>query len=175
MQEPSPSWDPYYIDAYFDLSTKVAVLYLFVSAIAFVVLAIRFVPVLRRLGVAETVRRVSVVGAPTSETASQETLDEAHPTEWERVRIATINLRKWAQLTTLIMLAFTANELTDMFSGIASSKMTGVSAISGTLAHIFSLWAPAIWFVAALCLASWLLKYRSARSGISPSRATSRT
>jgi hypothetical protein len=63
-----------------------------------------------------------------------------------------------------------ATELTDLFRGIALTKMTGVNALAGTWFHVFSLWVPALWFITALCVASWILNARLARSGFVRSR-----
>jgi hypothetical protein len=72
-------------------------------------------------------------------------------------------LRKWAQLTTLILLAYSANEFAGLLRGISAQKMTGISALSGSLALIFSMWTMALCFLAVLLIANWTLSARLTR------------
>jgi hypothetical protein len=67
------------------------------------------------------------------------------------------------QLTVLILLAYSATEIADEFRGISISKMTGISALSGLLGQMVSMWVVALWFMVALCIASWILGDRLMR------------
>jgi hypothetical protein len=167
MQTGPAGWDLSTVDYYFDLTTKLTELYLTVSVLALVVLAICFLPELTRLRASAAALRKQMF---LSASAAGPGDDGGHPTKqpfevaYRRIQVALTAARKWVQLTVLVLLAYSATEFTDIRRGISSSKMIGTSAVSGSLAQIFSMWTAGLWFLAALCVASWILSDRLARS-----------
>jgi|SRR5580698_2131223 hypothetical protein len=171
MPEGPPSWDVATMYSPTDLTSKFAVLYLFVSVIGLATRTFVFLPTVIRFGQAVAAAKSRYTSSTKPSTMEGER-DEAAAIEADYLRLqaAIARLRKWAQQTVLVILVFTATELTDLFRGIALTKMTGVSALAGTWFHVFSLWVPALWFITALCVASWILNARLARSGFVRSR-----
>jgi hypothetical protein len=167
MQAGPAGWDLSTVDYYFDLTTKLTELYLMVSVLALVVLAIRFFPTLTRLRASAAALRNQLF---LSANATGPGDDGGHlakqPFEvaYKRMQVALTALRKWVQLTVLVLLAYSATEFTDILRGIAASKMIGTSALSGSLAQIFSMWTAGLWFLVALCVVDWILSDRLARS-----------
>ena len=163
MPNGSPGWDATSVYYYLDVTTKLTVLYLFVSVIALLSCAIRLLPMLKTL-------RASIA---TSRKQNVPNNDRFEPS-YARVQAAVSSLRKWSQLTVLVLLAYSATELGSLFTGISLSKMTGVSALAGEWAEIFSMWKFASWFLVALCLSSWFLSNRLARYDDAVSRFSPR-
>jgi hypothetical protein len=166
MQTGPIGWDVSGADVYFDLTTKLTALYLTASAVMLLFLAIRFLPTLRRF-------RASAAALRTEKFISADATGpdvNAHPAQrpfevaYTRMQVALTATRNWAQLTMLILLAYSASEITDLLRGISLSKMIGTSALSGSLARIFSMWTAALWFMVVLWLANWILSDRLARS-----------
>jgi hypothetical protein len=144
LNGPGPvGWDITSIRQVFDLTTRLTILYLALSVIALVLFALWFV--FREVLAALRKIRTPEVG-------------------YGRARVAIVELRKWAQLTALVLLAYSATEIADLLSAISASKATGISALTGSLAQIFSMWTAGLWFLAALCVLSWILSARLARS-----------
>jgi hypothetical protein len=163
MPNGSPGWDATTVYYYIDVTTKLTVLYLVVSVIALLSCAIRLLPMLKSL-------RASIA---TSRKQNVPNNDRFEPS-YARVQAAVSSLRKWSQLTVLVLLAYSATELASLFTGISLSKMTGVSALAGEWAAIFSMWTFASWFLVALCLSSWFLRNRLARYDDAVSRFSPR-
>ncbi len=168
MQTGPIGWDVSGADVYFDLTTKLTALYLTASVVMLLFLAIRFFPTLTRF-------RSSVAALRTQKFLSADApgppeVNNAHPAKqpfeiaYTRMQVALTAVKKWGQVTVLILLAYSASEITDLLRGISASKMIGTSALSGSLARIFSMWTVALWFMGALWLANWILSDRLARS-----------
>jgi hypothetical protein len=132
-------WDVLTIRQAFDLTTRLTILYLALSVVALGLFVLWFV--LREVLAAVRKTRIPEVG-------------EA------RARVAIVELRKWSQLTALILLAYSAAEIADLLGFVSAAKTIGISALTGRLAQIFSMWTEGLWFVAALCVLSWILSAR---------------
>jgi len=166
MQGEPPGWDAQSVYYSFDLTTKFTVMYLVISAVVFLVIAIRFLPTLRRLRASTTLLRIRT--AEQSDADSQRGNGESPAelrfnTAYAAIQVALVAVRRWVQLTVLILLAYSATEIADEFRRISISKMTGISALSGLLGQIVSMWVVALWFLVPLCLANWLLDDRLMR------------
>jgi hypothetical protein len=146
LNGPTPvGWDITSIRQVFDLTTKLTILYLALSVIALVLFVVWFV--FREALAALRKTRTPEVG-------------------YGRARVAIVELRKWAQLTALVLLAYSATELAELLSSISATKTIGISALAGSLAQIFSMWTAGLWFLTALCVLSWFLSARLARSSL---------
>ena len=163
MPNGSPGWDATSVYYYLDVTTKLTVLYLFVSVIALLAFAIRLLPTLKSL-------RALVQASRTQNVPNHGTFERSYA----RIQAAVSSLRKWCQLTVLVLFAYSATELGSLFTGISLSKMTGVSALAGEWAEIFSMWKFASWFLVVLCLSSWFLSNRLARYDDAVSRFSPR-
>src|SRR5271155_1453529 len=166
MQGEPPGWDALSVNYQYDLTTKLTVLYLTVSILVFVILAIRSLPILRRLKLSAATLRAQ---KPTSSDTDDQQMHAANPA-LQRFRIACVaiqsvlvDLGRWVQLTMLILLAYSATEIADELRRISMYKMTGIGALSGLLGQICSMWVVALWFIVVLCIASWILSDRLAR------------
>jgi hypothetical protein len=167
MQEPEVGWDPLHLDYRIGLTTKLTALYLVISTLVFVISAIRFLRVLAQFRTS-----VATLRAPDIRSRDIEGQDiEAAAAPRRRfemarlsIQVALTNLRKWTKLTLLILLGYSTTEIADLLRGMSLRKMTGISALSGSLESIFTMWSLAAWFLAALCIASWILSDRLARS-----------
>ncbi len=168
MQNGQVGWDALTVSYRIDLTTKFTVFYLIVSMLVFVVRAIRFVPILRRLRVSAA---LLCAPKPTPSDADAQQMHAASSAA-QQFRIAraaiqatSVELRRWAQLTALILLAYSATEIADELRRISIYKMTGISALSGSLGQVCSIWVVALWFIVVLCIANWILSERLARCG----------
>jgi|SRR5271170_2669425 len=166
MQGEPSGWDARSVNYSFDLTTKFTVMYLMASAVVFLVLAIRFLPTLRRLRASAALLRIQT--AEQSDADSQRDNGESpaalrFKTACAAIQVALVAVRRWVQLTVLILLAYSATEIAAEFRRISISKMTGISALSGLLGQIVSMWVVALWFMVALCIASWILGDRLMR------------
>ena len=166
MQSEPAGWDAQSVHYSFDLTTRFTVIYLVISAVVFLVLAIRFLPTLRRLRASAALLRIQT--AEQSNADSQRDNGESpaalrFKTACAAIQVALVAVRRWVQLTVLILLAYSATEIADEFRRISISKMTGISALSGLLGQIVSMWVVALWFMVALCIASWILGDRLMR------------
>jgi hypothetical protein len=166
MQESQVGWDISSVDYYIDGTTKFTALYLAVSIVAFAVLAIRFLPALARFRVALAALRSRCTSASAED--SKANAVKALQRQLEKARygfeVRLTGLRQWAKLTLLVLLAYSAVEIAALFREISFQRKTGISALSGSVANIFALWSPALWFLAALCVAEWILSRQLARS-----------
>ena len=166
MQGEPPGWDARSVNYSFDLATKFTVMYLIASAVVFLVLAIRFLPILRLFKSSAALLRTQT--AEQSDADSQRGNGESlaalrFKTARAAIQVALVAVRRWVQLTVLILLAYTATEIADEFRRISVSKMTGISALSGSLGQIVSMWVVALCFMVALCIANWILGDRLMR------------
>ncbi len=166
MQSEPAGWDAQSVYYSFDLTTRFTVIYLVISAVVFLVLAIRFLPTLRRLRASAALLRIQT--AEQSNADSQRDNGESpaalrFKTACAAIQVALVAVRRWVQMTVLILLAYSATEIADEFRRISISKMTGISALSGLLGQIVSMWVVALWFMVALCIASWILGDRLMR------------
>jgi hypothetical protein len=166
MQGEPPGWDAQSVYYSFDLTTRFTVMYLVISAVVFLVLAIRFLPILRLFKSSATLLRRQT--AEHSDADSQRDKAESSATlrfktACVAIQVALVAVRRWVQLTGLILIAYSATEIADEFRRISISKMTGISALSGLLGQIVSMWVVALWFMVALCIASWILGDRLMR------------
>jgi hypothetical protein len=166
MQNGQVEWDAVTIGYHIDLTTKFTVLYLIASTLVFLVRAVSFVPMLRRLRVSAALLREPIL---TPSDAESQQMRAANPTV-QRFRIARaaiqralLELRRWMQLTALILLAYSATEIASELRRISIYKMTEISSLSGSLGQIFSVWEVALWFVVVLGVANWILSERLAR------------
>lgn len=166
MQGEPPGWDARSVYYSFDLTTKFTVMYLMISAVVFLVLAIRFLPILWRF-------RASVVLLRTQNTLKADSdgqrVNAENPARHQfrgasaSIEAALMALRRWVQLTALILVAYSATEIADLLRGISATKMTGISALSGGLAQIVSMCVVALWLIVALSIADWILSRRLMR------------
>ena len=126
---------------------------------ALVVYAIRLLPTLRNFKALAAIRIQSDPPNDTVSPGAQSVRSSLSAFECTSVRVqaAIISLHKWSRLTVLVLLAYSVTELTSLFRGISLTKMTGISALTGAWAQIFSMWTFALWFLAALCTANWFL------------------
>jgi hypothetical protein len=165
MQNGQVEWDLSRVSYRNDLTTKFTALYLMVSMLVFLVQVIRFLPTLRRLRLSATVLRASI---PTPSDADARQVPAASPaaqpfrTARDAIQRTLMELRRWVQLTALILLAYSATEIADELRRISRYKMTGMSALSGSLGQIFSMWEVALWFMVVLWIANWILSGRLA-------------
>lgn len=167
MQAGPGGWDVSGADVYFDLTTKLTALYLTASVLTFIVLAIRFLPTLRRFRLSlAALHSQKHVSAAADDPGANSTDRDRRQFEMacRRLRVALTALRNWAQLTMLILLGYSAAEVTDILRGISVTRTIGPSALSGSLARIFSMWTAALWFAVALWVANWILSDRLVRS-----------
>jgi hypothetical protein len=145
-----------------DLTSKLAVIYLMISALVFLVLAIRFLPILRQLRASVTVLRTE--NTQTAHADGQH-VNAENPARHQfrgasaAIEAALLALRKWIQLTALVLLAYSATEIADLLRGISLNKMIGISALSGSLAQIALMWMFAFWLMVALWIAHWILSH----------------
>ena len=163
MQETEVGWDFQSVDYHFDPTTKFAACYLAISILVFTILVFRFLPTLLRFKTS-----LAILRAPCTQPSSKGSAASPAQTRFEmarqRFQVALVAIRNWARLTLWILLGYSTVELAALFREISIQKKTGVSALFGSLAMIFTMWRPAIWFLAALCVAEWVLRQRLARS-----------
>ena len=117
MQEPEVRWDPSILDYRIDLTTKLTALYLMISVFVFVVLAIRFLPILARFRTSVATLRASEIRSRDTEGQGIEAANAAKRRfEMARrsIQVGLTNLRKWAQLTLLILLGYSTTEIADL-------------------------------------------------------------
>jgi hypothetical protein len=128
MQKPAPSWDLSQMNPAVDVTTKIAVLYLFVSVVTLIISSLRFLPTLIRFRAATKSLSANFASATSSIATENDAVKKSSAvlqTASARMQSATIDLRKWSQLTLLVMLTFTANEFRNVFDGISVSKTVG--------------------------------------------------
>lgn len=131
-------WDATTIYIHYDLTTKLTALYLLASGLVYLALAVKF---LVTAGRTQNHGRLRVAE-----------------------RIALNNLDKWARLTVLILFAYSTTEGAGLFWSISTEKMMGISALSGDLARILSMWVGGLWLLVSIWIASWILSGRVIRS-----------
>ena len=131
-------WDAITVDHHYDVTTKLTALYLLASAAVYVALAVKF---LMRVG-------------------RTKKLESSQFAE----RTALANVDTWARLTVLILLAYSATECADLLWLISREKMIGLSALSGSLAQILSMWTAGLWLLVSLWIANWILSGRVTRN-----------
>jgi hypothetical protein len=166
MQSGTVKWDAIGEPFGLDLTTKFTALYLMASVLVFVVVAIRSLVILRRLGVSAALLRMQDTESPNTD-ARQSGADSS-PTQqfkmaYVTIQVAVVDLRRWMQLTVLILLVYSATETADLLRGISMTKMTGISALSGSLANVATMWIFVLWLMAALWVANWILSHRLTR------------
>ena len=166
MQEPEVGWDPLTVDVHFDLTTKLTLLFLTVSAIVFVFRAIWTIRTFWRLRTSEAALRKRPVPSAGNSLevdpairAAEQQFDSACAT----LQMARISVSRWSRLTLLILLLYSATEFAGLFSLISRTKMTGISALSGSMANILDMWTLGLWLLVALSIANWILTSHVAR------------
>ena len=130
MRSEPAGWDPPRLHYPFDLTTKFTVLYLVISPVIFVVLTIRFLPMLWRLS--SSVALLRAQHAKSSHRDSQHNSGDSRATRRYNtarapIQVALAEMRRWVQLTVLILLADSATEIADELRGISMYKLPGVS------------------------------------------------
>jgi hypothetical protein len=163
MQTGQVRWDAIREPFGLDLTTKLVALYLMASVLAFLVLSIRFLPVLKRLRASVALLRAH---KPIPSDTDGQQVNADNPMEKQfriactAIQSAVVALRRWVQLTVLILLAYSATEIVDLLREISLNKVIGTSAISGSLANIASTWMCALWLFVVLWIANWMLSHR---------------
>jgi hypothetical protein len=166
MQGEPLGWDAIGEPFGLDLTTKFTALYLMASVLVFLVVAIRSLVILRRLQVSAALLRMQ--DTESSNTDPRQSSADSSPTQQFKmacatIQVAVVDLRRWTQLTVLILFAYSATETADLLTGISMTKMTGISALSGSLANVATMWMFALWLMAVLWIANWILSRRLTR------------
>ncbi len=107
-------------------------------------LAIRFLRILKRFRAAEAAlqaQKFPFADATILDVNAARLAEQRFEVTYTRMQLALTAVRQWAQLTMLILLAYSATELTDLLKGFSASKMVTVSVLSGSLARILPVWA----------------------------------
>jgi hypothetical protein len=163
MQGGPVGWDLLSVDYSFDLPTKLTAMYLAASVFIFLALTIRFLPRVVRFNASVAALRAIKnlpAGAQAQEMNETDSVKQRFEVAYRGMQAALMTLRKWTQLTMLILLAYSANELAGLLRGISAQKMIGISALSGSLTLIFSMWTVGLCFLAVLLIANWTLSAR---------------
>jgi hypothetical protein len=143
MQAGPVEWDAIAEPYGLDLTTKLTALYLMVSMLGFLVALLRFLPIRKRLRASVALLRAQKT-LP-ADAGNRLVNDDSPATQQCRsactaLQVALARLRRWMQLTVLILLAYSAREIANLLREISMSKMAGISALSRSLGQIFSMW-----------------------------------
>jgi len=163
---PQVGWDVLTVDVHYDLITKLTVLFLVVSGVVLFFRAVRSIGPFWRLKTSGAMLRT---GRGPSADDSQEISPTIQAAEQQFnnacsvLQIAQISVSRWSRLTLLILLLYSATEFAGLFSLISREKMTGISALSGSVANILNIWTAGLWLLVALSIADWILASRVAR------------
>ena len=167
MQEPQVGWDLTTVYYRPDHPLQLTVLYLAVSILVFIVLAIRFFLILARFRKALAALRAHSPRSSESKDQDAGAADSAASrfrAARRSIHVALTTLRSWTRLTIWILLAYSATEIAALLRIISDTKVIGRSALSGALAQVFTIWSLALCFLAALSSMAWILSHHLART-----------